>query len=608
MRLDEPRYLEGTNRWSHERMVAFRVRGVPPETVSPAARAALSGAFATLRLPPSLADAGARLDHALAGARGWGEGLAALAGFLQLLSGDFDGPRFAATAEDERAWDLALVCEEFPHGDACVRAAVELADRLIAGDPFDLDAIVRGLVHVADETCLGGTIYPMLLAAKARGIPIARIDDYALVQLGEGLHQRRIKPATTELTGWIAEQVSCDKAYVKSLWARAGVPVAAGRVVRDEDEAVATALEVGWPIAVKPTDADYGIGVTLQVRSMADLRAAYRKARDRSEGGLVLVERNLVGLWHRLLVVNDELVAAARREPPAVIGDGRQSIAELVDTANRDPRRGPNHRWPLHELVLDHAASDFLAEHGLSTASVPAAGQCVVIRKFAYTEYGSGTVDVLETVHPRNRDDARDAVRLVGLDMAGLDVIASDLSVPLAEQEGGFLEINASPMITIHTAPICPTPRPVGERIVAALFPGAHDGRVTLVVVIDSDEVGGKVAALLRDQGRATALSTRSRTSWGDRELFPQGPTPADRLRAMTFYPRTEAAVLVVALEEVVAHGLGTDRMDVLVLTEKVEDETLARQLEGAARQVVKGTGANLDELARAAIEGLGYR
>ncbi|MFO0958417.1 MAG: hypothetical protein U0800_13465 [Isosphaeraceae bacterium] len=604
------RLLEGTNRWFRDRTAVVRVANVPDgDCRGPAG--SLARAIEALPLPPALSGVAGDFRAALKDDPSWPRLVAELAGTLQLASGDFRGDRAATPADEPGTADVALVAEEFPHGVACLREAIDLANRLLAGESIEpeLAEAVARLVDVADETCLGGTIGPMLVAARDRRIPISRIDDNALVQLGEGVHQQRIKPATTAKTGWIAEQISCDKAYVKTLWDRSNVPVAAGRLVFEEADAIATALEVGWPVAVKPPDADYGIGVTLGVGDVEGVCAAFRKAKERSGTGGVLVEHNLKGLWHRLLVVNDELVAAARREPPSVVGDGRSKLADLVEAENARPERGPNYRWPLQKLVIDDHAVGFLAEQGLTLESVPEAGRTVVLRKFAYTEYGAVTRDMLDIVHPSTRDHARDAVKLVGLDMAGLDVIAEDLSIPLRQQDGGFLEINASPMITLHIAPICSNPRPVGEKIVQMLFPAPSQGRVPLIVVI-GDESAKAVAEAsargLRALGFKTALSTAEATCWEDRPLTPQGPTTVDRLKVMTFYPRTEAAVFAITPADLFAHGLGTDRCTAVILPDG--PEALGPwwgPLKQSATAAIDGRGKSAEDLAAEAVAGL---
>lgn len=602
--------LEGANRWFRDRTVVARVANIPDGECRVAAES-LARAIEALILPPALSGAAAEFRAALEADPAWSTLLAELAGALQFVSGDFQGDRTATPGDEPGRCDVALVVEEFPHGVACLGEAVELANRLLAGEPIEseLSGAVLRLTDVADETCLGGTIGPMLIAARERRIPIRRIDDHALVQLGEGVHQQRIKPATTARTGWIAEQISSDKAYVKTLWERTGVPVAAGRLVFEEAEAVATALEVGWPVVVKPTDADYGIGVTLGIVDVDGVRAAFRKARERSGTGGVLVEHNLKGLWHRLLVVNDELVAAARREPPSVTGDGRSTVAELVEAENQRPDRGPNYRWPLQKLVIDDHAVGFLAERGLTLASVPEAGRVVLLRKFAYTEYGAATRDVLDLIHPSIRDHARDAVKLVGLDLAGLDVIAEDLSVPLHQQDGGFLEINASPMITLHIAPICANPRPVGEKIVAMLFPRSSQGRVPLIVVIGGESAAAVAEASargLRALGFKTALSTLESTCWEKRSLSPGGTSAVDRLRVMTFYPRTEAAVLAMTREELFAHGLGNDRCSAVIATDGPESlGPWWDALKMAATVAIDGRGQTPDDLAAEAVAGV---
>jgi cyanophycin synthetase len=558
--------LTGVNRWFRDRTLAAVVAGLPEEPVSPSLPRPLVEALDQLTVPTHQTGAGERMQRNLPPGAGWGRWLIELAAELQFLSGEVIGARTERTPPSSNVVQVALECQEFTLVESCLAAAVRICDRLRCGEPLDLAKSYDDLATCAYDACLGGATGPIVAAARRRGIPAYRLDSESLVQLGDGVHQRRICTAMTSRTSQIAVHVSTDKYLVSQQWARIGIPVAADRLVHDEAGAVRAALEVGWPVAVKPADADYGRGVSLHLRTTEQVRAAYQKARACSASGRVFVQQYLRGASYRLLVVEGRLAAAVRRDPIGVVGDGRRNVRELVEQANRDARWGPDRR-----LSLGDDEQAFLAEVGFTPETVLAAGVKVPLSHDVLEIYSN----VTERVHRDTRDLAFDAARVIGLDVAGLDVIALDISRPLAEQGGGFLEINAQPAIAIHRAPHCDRPQAVGDAIVTSLFPPPARGRVPLVVILGgqwADEVVQRTAELLRRGGRQVATSTPDQTRWNHRPLIPDFSSPADRLSTMMLHPRTEAAVIRVMLAEVLQSGLGTDRCHVLVFADGPND------------------------------------
>jgi cyanophycin synthetase len=587
--------LTGVNRWFRDRTLAAVVAGLPEEPVPPPLLRTLVEALDRLPIAAHQAGAGERMQRNQPPGAAWGRWLIELAAELQFLSGEVIGARAERKMLSSGVVQMALECQEFTLAEACLAAAVRICDRLRCGEPLDLAKSYDDLTVCAYDACLGGATGPIVAAAGRRGIPAYRLDSESLVQLGDGVHQRRICTAMTSRTSQIAVHVSTDKQLVSQQWARIGIPIAAGRLVHDEAEAVQAAREVGWPVVVKPADADYGRGVSLSLRTAEQVRAAYRRAWTFSASGRVIVQRYLRGASHRLLVVEGRLAAAVRRDPIGVFGDGRRSVRELVEQANRDGRWGPERR-----LSLGDNERTLLAEAGFTPETVLAPGVKVSLSHDVLEIYSN----VTERVHRDTRDLASDAARVIGLDVAGLDVIALDISRPLAEQGGGFLEINAQPAIAIHRAPHCDRPQAVGDAIVTSLFPPPARGRVPLVVVLGgpwADEVVQLTAELLRRDGRQVATSTPDQTRWNHRPLVPGSSSPADRLSTMMLHPRTEAAVIRVTLAEVLQSGLGTDRCHVLVFADDpngarggdAEEWTaLLRRLVRAARRFV----VNLDE------------
>ncbi len=314
--------------------------------------------------------------------------------------------------------------------------------------------------------------------------------------------------AMTDQTGSIADSIAQDKELTRSLLRAVGVPVSEGRPVDDAEDAWSTACDLGLPVVVKPRDCDYGQGVLLNLTTREQVVAAYEDARARSDD--VLVERFVAGHEYRLLVVGDDVVAALRRDPPQVVGDGHATVAQLVARLNADPRRGDGRTTPLFTIELDETALAVLAEQGLSPDAVPPAGVRVLIRRNTHRWSGGITTDVTDDVHPNVAARASDATRVVGLDVAGLDIIAADIARPLEEQGGVVLEVNSEPALQMHLRPASGKPRPVVEAILASMFPEGDSGRIPLVAVTGTN---GKttttrlIAHLLRATGRTIGMT-----------------------------------------------------------------------------------------------------
>lgn len=584
--------LTGVNRWFPDRALAAVVAGLPEESIPYHLPRTLGEALDRLGVPAHLAGTGRRMQRALPPGTSWGRGLIELAAELQFLSGEVDGARTERKMLSSGIVEVAFKCSEFPLAEACLAAAVRTYVRLHCGEPIDLTEEYNELVACAEEVCLGGATGPIVVAARQRGIPAYRRDAESLVQLGEGVHQRHIYTAMTSRTSQIAVHISNDKHLVGQLWERIGIPVAASRLVHDEQEAVHAAEELGWPVAIKPADADYGRGVSLTLRSAERVRAAYTKARSRSASGRVLVQRQLRGASHRLLVVEGRLAAAVRRDPIGVLGDGRHSVRELVQQANDDGRWGPERR-----LELGESERNLLAEAGFTPETIPAPGVKVPLSHDLLAIYSN----VTEQVHPETRELAFDAARVIGLDVGGLDAIALDISRPLAEQGGGFLEINAQPAIVIHGPLHSDRPQPVGEAIVASLFPPPACGRVPLIVLVggrEADEVVSLTVELLRRRGVEVASSTPEQTRCNRRLLHPASASPADRLSTMMLHPRTEAAVFRATFADILQSGMGADRCDVLVLIGGFNDGDAEERTEllGQLIRTARHCVVNLDD------------
>jgi len=400
---------------------------------------------------------------------------------LQNLAGMKTGFGKTRSTGEHGIYKMAFRTRDEQVGRAALLAGRELLQAAIADKPFDLPSQVAALRELVDTHCLGPSTAHIVEAATERKIPSIRLTDGNLVQLGHGAAQRRIWTAETDRTSAIAESIASDKDLTKTMLSACGIPVPEGSLVRSADEAWDEAQDIGLPVVIKPYDGNHGRGVSLNLATEADVRAAYELASRKGDSTSVIVERFIAGDEHRILVVGKKVVAVARGESLWVTGDGVSNIIALVDSQiNTDPRRGCGEDAPLNALAPEKGAEIILElqRQGMTAYSVPQAGQKVLIQP-----NGNVAHDVTDRIHPTIAHAAALAARVVGLDIAGVDLVCEDIARPLDAQRGAVIEVNASPGLLAHLKPAEGEARPVGKAIVEHLFGELETGRIPVVGV-----------------------------------------------------------------------------------------------------------------------------
>jgi cyanophycin synthetase len=456
---------------------------------------------------------------------------------------------------EERVGRLA-----FEHAQALIAAAAD-------GTPFDAAGALAALRALDEDVRLGPSTGAIVAAAVQRGIPYRRLTDGSLVQFGWGARQRRIWAAEVDATSAVAEAIAQDKDLSKRLLAAAGVPVPQGRPVHDLEDGWTLAQQIGLPVVVKPRDGNQGKGVTVDIATRGHFEIAYRVA---AEIGQPMVEQFLAGHDFRLLVVGDRLVAAARRDPPRIVGDGVHTVRELVDAVNADPRRGDGHATALTRVQLDDIAVARLAVQGLTPDEVPEVGRRVLLRNNANLSTGGTATDVTDDVHPDVAARAVAAARMVGLEICGVDLVCESVGTPLEAQRGGVVEVNAAPGLRMHLSPSFGKPRRVGEAMVERLYPPGDDGRIPVVAVTGTNgktTVTRLIGHLFAAAGHRVGV-TNTDGVWVDGHQIDDGDCSGPKsARSVLAHPDVDAAVLETARGGMLREGLGFDRCQVAVVT-----------------------------------------
>jgi len=461
------------------------------------------------------------------------------------------------------------------------RVALELVDSLLPKDlqgitglervyplkgAFDFGASMAALKRMVRRSALGPTTKALVDEAARRDIPVMRLDEKSLIQLGHGKYQQKIRASITGRTGLVAADTASDKNLTKKLLDEAGVPVPRGVVVRDEEEAVREAKRLRYPLVVKPLDGNHGRGVTIGVTGEDQLRFGFREAQGQSKGGSVIVEQFYPGNDHRILVVGGKMVAVAERIPAQVVGDGVSTIRQLVEEVNCDPRRGEGHENVMTRIKIDALVEEYIARTGLTPDSIPEAEQVVQLRATANLSTGGTAVDRTNEIHPDNAEIARRAALIVGLDVAGVDFVCPDIARSVRETGGGVIEVNAAPGLRMHIEPSEGPPRDVARPIIEMLFPRGSRSRVPILAITGTNgksTVGRMIKHILRYTGCTVGLTSTTGVYIND-ILTHEGDATGPRSARMVLRdPTVEVAVLETARGGLLREGLAYREADI---------------------------------------------
>jgi cyanophycin synthetase len=483
-------------------------------------------------------------------------------------------------------------------GLAAGRIAVRLVNHLVeAEDGFDFAAELEQLILLAERAAFGPSTQAILDEAALRDVPYIRLNDQSLVQLGHGVHQQRIRATMTSQTGSLGVDIAGDKKLTNRLLAATGVPVPRSEVVRSEDAAAAAAARIGFPVAMKPLDGNHGRGVMLNLADEAVVRAAYPVSRAESRAGSVVVESYLTGNDYRCLVIDGVLRAVAQRVPAHVDGDGRHSVSDLVERTNADPRRGIGHEKVLTRIKVDDESIAYAREQGFELSDVPPRGQRVYLKRTGNMSTGGISIDRTEEAHPDNVEIAELAARVVGLDIAGIDLICPDIGQPVRETGGGIVEVNAAPGFRMHTHPTEGEAQYVAKPVIDMLFPPGAPSRIPIVAVTGTNgktTTARMIAHIMKGMGRKVGL-TSTDGIYVDGRIVRKADASGPKSASMVLQnPTVDFAVFEVARGGILREGLGYQRNDVAVVLNVTGDHlglggiTSIKQLAEVKRVIVE--------------------
>ncbi|MEO7963019.1 MAG: cyanophycin synthetase, partial [Gemmatimonadaceae bacterium] len=480
--------------------------------------------------------------------------------------------RVVPSGEDE-VWWLIVGYEEQEVGLESVRQAVNLVRACIDGTPFETQEVLHDLARLFEDVRLGPSTAAIVEEARRRAIPVRRLNSNSLLQLGQGKKLRRIQATVTGLTSYIAAEIAQDKEDTKRLLEGVGLPVPKGRVVSTLEGAMAAADEIGYPVILKPVNLNHGRGISTRLDDAEMVREAWPLSSERTRR--VIVESFSTGRDHRVLVVNGCMVACAERVPARVVGNGKSTVRALIEEGNRDPRRGRGHTKVLTFLPADVQTEEFLAKSGYSLDTVPSLGEDVYLRATANLSTGGTSIDRTEEMHPDNITACEMAAGIVGLDVAGLDVLTNDITVPFRENGAVIIEVNAGPGVRMHTNPSEGKARNVAAPIIDMLYAPGESSTIPIIAVTGTN---GKttttrlIAHLFRHTGASVGFTTTDGIYLGSRLVIEGDMTGPFSANVILSNPTVDVAVLETARGGILRAGLGFDECDVSVVLNVTPD------------------------------------
>jgi cyanophycin synthetase len=492
---------------------------------------------------------------------------------IQTLAGMDTGFGRTRGYGEEGVYNVVFSYMEEKVGRYAARAAVRICEALIAGEPYDLAADIQEMREIREEERLGPSTGSIVEEAASRGIPWIRLNRYSLCQLGYGANQKRIQATVTSETSNIGVEIACDKEDTKYLLEQAEVEVPRGEIIRRERHLESACRYVGYPLVIKPINGNHGRGITVDINSYEEALVAFKAAQQVSRS--VIVEKYITGDDYRLLVINNKLVAAAKRTPAHVIGDGKSTIQELIDKVNKDPRRGYGHEKVLTMIKVNDLTETLIAAKGYTLETVLEKDEVMMLKDTANLSTGGTAEDVTDIVHPANVFMAERISKIIDLDICGIDVMTTDISKPLSETGGAVLEVNAGPGFRMHLAPTEGLPRNVAAPVIDKLFPPGSTARIPIVAITGTN---GKttttrlIAHMAKMKGFRVGYTTSDGVYIQNRLLMTgdcTGPTSAEFVLKD---PTVNFAVLECARGGLLRAGLGFKNCDIGIVTNVAAD------------------------------------
>ncbi|MDJ1167867.1 cyanophycin synthetase [Roseofilum sp. BLCC_M154] len=498
---------------------------------------------------------------------------------LQTLAGMSVGFGRTRQTADSGVYQVVFAYLDEKAGRYAGRAAVRLCQSIVETGSYSLSELEQDLQDLRElwaDAALGPSTDVLVKEAEARNIPWMRLSARFMIQLGYGVHQKRIQATLSNLTGILGVELACDKEGTKKILRDAGIPVPRGTVIEYLDELEDAIDEVGgYPLVLKPLDGNHGRGITINVKSYEEAELAYDDASSASKTRRVIVERYYEGNDHRVLVVNGKLVAVAERVPAHVVGDGKSTIAELIEETNRDPNRGQGHDNILTRIEIDRNSMNLLDRQGYTLDSVPRKGERCMLRATANLSTGGIAIDRTDEIHPENIWLAERVVKTIGLDIAGIDIVTSDISRPLRETDSVIVEVNAAPGFRMHAAPSHGLPRNIAAPVMDMLFPPGKPSRVPIFALTGTN---GKTtttrltAHIMKHTGKVVGYTTTDGTYIGNYLVESGDNTGPQSAELILKDPTVEIAVLETARGGILRSGLAFDCSDVGVVLNVAAD------------------------------------
>ena len=459
------------------------------------------------------------------------------------------------------------------------RAAVRLCQSIVDTGTYPKQELAQDLADLRDlcnNASLGPSTETIVKEAQARNIPWLLLSARAMVQLGYGVHQKRIQATLSSFSGILAVELACDKEGTKTILKDGGIPVPRGTVIQYLDELSAAIEEVGgFPIVIKPLDGNHGRGISIDVKTQQEAEEAYDLASAASKTRSVIVERYYKGSDHRILVINGKVAAVAERIPAHVVGDGRSTIEELIEITNQDPNRGDGHANVLTKITIDKTALNVLEKQGYELTSILPQGAIAYLRATANLSTGGIAVDRTDEIHPENVWIAQRVAKLIGLDIAGIDVVTEDIRKPLKEVDGVIVEVNAAPGFRMHVAPSRGLPRNIAAPVIDMLFPPGTPSRVPILAITGTNgktTTSRLISHICRQTGKVVGFTTTDGV-YIDDYLVEKGDNTGPYSASMILKdPTVEIAVLETARGGILRSGLAFNQCDVGVVLNVAAD------------------------------------